>query len=174
MALGVRLSVAHLHVIGKHFLGLLWLVTTRQLLYRFDSVKVLGKPSKVFLLAVWCFGRDQSAPDSLYKMTLSSLVLLLSLASLANASPVIFPPPHCGHHWWLDSDGQPTQNLHCGQLFSDPSSTTPSPSIEANQRCSEEEFLCGDGSTCLPFSRLCDEVGDCSTAFHVTRMDNFM
>ena len=172
MALGFRLSVAHLHVIGKHFLGLLWLVTTRQLLYRFDSVKVLGKPSKVFLLAVRCFGSDQSAPDSLYKMTLSSLVLSLSLASLVNASPVIFP--HCGHHWWLDSDGQPTQNLHCGQLFSNPSSTTPSPTIDANQRCSEEEFLCGDGSTCLPFSRLCDEVNDCCTAFHVTRMDNFI
>ena len=130
----------------------------------------LGKPSNAFLLALECFNSDQSAPDAPYKMTLARLELLLSLVSLANASPVMFPPD-CGHQWWLGSDGQPSQNLHCGQLFSDPSSTTtmpPSlissnspPTIDATQRCSEDQFLCGDGSTCLPFSRLCDEVDNC-------------
>ena len=116
-----------------------------------------------------CSGSDQSAPHSPYKMTLTRLLLCFSLASLAKASPVVVPPPDCQHHWWLGSDGQPTQNLHCGQLFSGPSTTTLSPTKEANQRCSEDEFLCGDGSTCLPFSRLCDEVGECITAFHVSR-----
>ena len=140
-----------------------WLV-----LYRFDSLKGLGKPSKVFLFAVRCFGNDQSASDSPHKMTLTRLEFLLSLVSLANTRTILFPP-HCGDNWWLGSDGRPVQNLHCGQLFQDPSSmqttiiasptSSSSPlTTDATQMCSEDEFLCGDGSTCFPFSKLCDEV----------------
>ena len=126
----------------------------------------------MFLFAVRCLGNDQSAPDSPpHKMTLTRLEFLLSLASLANTRTIIFPP-HCADNWWLGSDGRPAQNLHCGQLFQDPSSTpttiiaSPTSSsspftTDATPICSEDEFLCGDGSTCLPFSKLCDEVDYC-------------
>ena len=102
-------------------------------------------------------------------------IILLS-ACLANtvshASPVMFSSD-CGEHWWLDDDGRPKQNLHCGQLFPDPSSTTPTTTMSAatssspsstsdlSQPCTDYEFLCGDGYTCLSLSKLCDGVSIC-------------
>ena len=102
---------------------------------------------------------------------MSGIILLTaSLVNIAShASPVMFSPD-CGQYWWLDDNGQPKQNLHCGQLFPDPSSTSPpttmssatssSPSStsDLSQPCSNYEFLCGDGYTCLSLSKLCDGV----------------
>ena len=152
-------------------------VRTSLLLYCLDppaGLRIGEAQLTVPVCSFGCFGSDQSASYPPEKMTLTRVEFLLSLAHLSNAIPVMFPS-NCGHHWWLGSDGQPTQNLHCGQLFPDQSSTTSSPTAAitspttssspfvATGKCTEDEFLCGDGSTCLPFSKLCDEVKYCSS-----------